>query len=461
MKQHHPMISAYMQIYRLGIVCLMMLVLAGCSIKTPNSAEEWASSVQNCWPCTLYRAVFDSINKLMYSLYDMMADKAIAILGIGLLFWLAFKTGKMVVSIAQPNIKEYVHSVMVVLFKAMLVATLLATKQNFFCFLNVVISPILETFALISSLFLNIAVDISGGVNLSGSFVSITESSVASCPIFSEATSFYVQDTIYRVYVALNSGIALGATMVADLNVISIILGLFVMWIFLVLTLVFPWMFSESFFRLGCVIVLSPLLFVAWVFPQTKQMIKSGWNILFGSMMQILIASIYIALAITVIKTFGEDQFPGMLGGSRQTSDPSYMTAMRRLTTTAISFFALIMIINKQQKSIPHISGYFGGDSQKSTLVAVMGALQQLAIAAAQIAVGAALAGCGIPLGKKMMERGAKKAMDAAKDLSSTEGAGDAIEKKDEDENANGGAGGGDSGSGDSGGGDSGGGASG
>ena len=108
-------------------------------------------------------------------------------------------------------------------------------------------------------------------------------------------------------------------------------------------------------------------------------------------MFQLLIGCIYIGLVVGVIQLFADNNWPGMLGNSRQTSDPSMMVNFRRLSTEAISFFALIIIMNRMQSNIPAIAGALGGDSSRSEIVGFMNGVKQLAISAAMIAAGAAL----------------------------------------------------------------------
>lgn len=391
----------------------VLCFLTGCEGLKLSSEADWVASVQNCWPCTLYKAAFDAVGTLVKNLYPTMASRGLLIMGVGLLFWLAFTSGKMLTSMIEPNIKEYIRSVMVVLFKAMVVSAILISSDTFLCVIDMIVSPVLTTFTELSRIVLTANTNINNGLVWPEQYM-VQKDGV--CDLFGGQISYQLQDIIFRVYVALNSGMTLGYYVMVEKSFLNWIVGPFIIWMFFMMSLIFPLMFAESFIRLGAVIVLSPFFFAAWVFPSTKSAIKKAWDVVFGAMFQLLIGCIYIGLVVGVIQLFADNNWPGMLGNSRQTSDPSMMVNFRRLSTEAISFFALIIIMNRMQSNIPAIAGALGGDSSKSEIVGFMNGVKQLAISAAMIAAGAALSAFGFPGGAAMIQSGAQRAASQAED---------------------------------------------
>lgn len=392
-----------------AVLCL----LAGCEGLKMSSESEWVASVQNCWPCTLYKAAFDAVGTLVKNLYPTMAERGLLVMGVGLLFWLSFTSAKMLTSLMEPNIKEYIHSVMVVLFKAMVVTAILITGDSFLCVIDMIVSPVLTTFTELSRIVLTANTNINNGLVWPEQYMVQKD---GACDLFGGQISYQLQDIIFRVYIALNSGMTLGYYVMVEKSFLNWIVGPFIIWMFFIMSLIFPLMFAESFIRLGAVIVLSPFFFAAWVFPSTKSAIKKAWDVVFGAMFQLLIGCIYIGLVVGVIQLFADNNWPGMLGNSRQTSDPSMMVNFRRLSTEAISFFALIIIMNRMQSNIPAIAGALGGDSSRSEIVGFMNGVKQLAISAAMIAAGAALSAFGFPGGAAMIQSGAQRAASQAED---------------------------------------------
>lgn len=392
----------------------VLCFLTGCEGLKLSSEADWVASVQNCWPCTLYKAAFDAVGTLVKNLYPTMASRGLLIMGVGLLFWLAFTSGKMLTSMIEPNIKEYIRSVMVVLFKAMVVSAILISSDTFLCVIDMIVSPVLTTFTELSRIVLTANTNINNGLVWPEQYM-VQKDGV--CDLFGGQISYQLQDIIFRVYVALNSGMTLGYYVMVEKNFLNWIVGPFIIWMFFIMSLIFPLMFVESFIRLGAVIVLSPFFFAAWVFPSTKSAIKKAWDVLFGAMFQLLISCIYIGLVVGVIELFADNNWPGMLGNSRQASDPSMMISFRRLSTEAISFFALILIMSRMQSNIPAIAGALGGDSSKSEIVSFMNGIKQLAISAAMIAAGAALSAFGLLGGAKLTQKGVQRVTEQAKDV--------------------------------------------
>ena len=392
-----------------AVVCL----LAGCEGRINASESEWVASVQNCWPCTLYKATFDAVGTLVKNLYPTMAERGLLVMGVGLLFWLSFTSAKMLTSLMEPNIKEYIHSVMVVLFKAMVVTAILITGDSFLCVIDRIVSPVLTTFTELSRIVLTANTNINNGLVWPEQYMVQKD---GACDLFGGQISYQLQDIIFRVYIALNSGMTLGYYVMVEKSFLNWIVGPFIIWMFFILSLIFPLMFADSFIRLGAVIVLSPFFFAAWVFPSTKSAIKKAWDVVFGAMFQLLIGCIYIGLVVGVIQLFADNNWPGMLGNSRQTSDPSMMVNFRRLSTEAISFFALIIIMNRMQSNIPAIAGALGGDSSRSEIVGFMNGVKQLAISAAMIGAGGGLSSFCFAGGAAMIQSGAQRAASQAED---------------------------------------------
>ena len=403
-KQHHVMLST---ILRVCMVVVMLLFLSACSDKN----SEMQVSVENCWPCTMYKIIFEKVNDLTVLLYGNITPKALALLGVGLLFWLSFRTGKMLVTLYEPDVNEYIQSVKTVLFKAILVASLLSAGEQYICFLSEILAPPMLTISYFSAALLRQSVgEIT--VDLPREFINIPDET---CRVFTKEVATYLQYMVYQIYVALQAGIMFGWSLIFTPNLICPIMGLFVVLpTFFMLMLVFPLMFADSFVRLGASIILAPILFVAWVFPSTKNMLKSIWDVAFGSMITMMIGCIYITLAINVMQIFQEnsESLKGILSQARQMADPELERAMRRMSTEAVSFMVLIFVILKFHKAVPDVAGYLGGDSTKSSVVAFFGGLKQLAISAAMIAVGVAMSACGIPGGDRLIKAGAERVKD-------------------------------------------------
>ena len=369
------------------VMCCLLLCACGSKQEVPYNADEWTTNIENCWPCILYDAAFSALDKGIIALTYDMTHHAIIILGFGLLFWLLFKVGTFVVSVKEPNVKRFVQSVMIVLFKAILVAALLLNPGDYIAFIaHLIVQPVLLTFAEIIRQVLTSDTDVAQRLLTPSDITGTVSSTGASIQIFGD-TKIYILDIIYRITVALRSGVALGMTILREPGLLGILFGLLIMLIFFNLLLRFPLLFIDSFIRLGVIIILSPFLFVAWVFPPTKSMIRKGWDILFGAMVTILFGSIFISLMVYLILVYTERSYPAALSVARQTADPSMVSGIHNFKTNALAFFVLLLAMNALANHIPKMASRFGGDGSAGAMTQVVKGLQNLGKNALKLAV--------------------------------------------------------------------------
>lgn len=406
-------------------------VLSGCGAVDPNDIAMFvAIKKANCWPCTAYQVVWDAIGKSVQELFPGISKLALNGLGVGLLFWLAFTIGKFIATVKEPNIKEFTTTMSTVLFKAMVVSVILATPANTLAIVDLIVTPIITSFTdlsravlfaeptiakhfaaptfwdnVTSSVITGDVTGLFGGSN--PSYSGITKD----YPIFTSYLGNQVQDIIYRIYIAFNSGIALGARMAFTVDFISFITGVMIMLVFFYMMILFPLLFLEAFFMLGGIIILFPFLLAAWVFPSTKGYMKAVWDILFAATAQILITCIYVGVLVTVIKSYSSS-----FSLSKQLTDPALLLGLKNMSSNGLAFFALIYCMFKLSNDIPNITSFFVGEVNRSKMLAMFQKVQSLAASAGKFVAGAALTGAGAgAIGKGLMASAAK---DTAKSVS-------------------------------------------
>lgn len=381
-------------------VCLL---LSGCVSLNPEEIAMFvAVKKSNCWPCTAYRVVWDAIGNGVDALFPRISKLALNTLGVALLFWTAFTVGKLVATVKEPNIKEFTTNFFKVLFKAFIVSVILVTPESTLAIIDLIVTPIITSFTSLSRAVLFAEPTIAKHFAAPSSFADISKD----YPIFTSYLGNQIQDIIYRIYIAFNSGIALGARMLISIDFVSWITGLFIMIVFFYMMLLFPLLFLESFFMLGAVIILFPFFLVAWIFPSTKSYANSSWGILFSAVFQILMTCVYIGILVSVIKTYSSS-----FSLSKQLTDPALLLGLKNMSNNGIAFFALIYCMFKLSNDIPNITDFFVGEVNRSQILAAFSKAQSLAVSAGQFVAGAALVGtgAGAAIGKGLMTSAAAK----------------------------------------------------
>ncbi len=403
------------------MIAVMGLMLSGCFNET-GLTKPWepAKDISSCFPCIIYDSAFAALDNAIISLTTLFSQHAMVFLGFGLLFWLAFKVGGFAVSLQQPNIKQFVLGIISVLFKAMIVSALIYNPEAYVRFIGEnIIQPILLVFTELSRLILGgnevIKTSIAPIADIEGEKLLSATGQV----IFGETKS-YILDIIYRVTVALGSGIGLGLTLLADFGFVNMIISIIIILIFFHLLLWFPLMFIDSFVRLGILIVLSPFVWVAWVFPATKGFLKKAWEMAFGSMFNILFGCLYISIVIYVVAVYMDRSDPWILNSTRQTMDPSMVKGFQNMRTDNIAFIVLLLALNKMAGLIPKLAAQFGGDGTESSLLKSFNGAKKLAKemgkAAALAALTVASGGSALAASGKALKDSAKASLDAVKD---------------------------------------------
>ena len=87
-------------------VFLFLLLLGGCKTVIPYNAELFRANENNCWPCKMYLQAFKAVDKLLEGALTSISENSLAILKLGLIFWLLFKITTLLVSFSMPDMKK-------------------------------------------------------------------------------------------------------------------------------------------------------------------------------------------------------------------------------------------------------------------------------------------------------------------------------------------------------------------
>lgn len=398
------LLSRYPWGMTLWMVAMLLLTACGDNPQKPPGSDP--DGYESCSICAVYESLFQAIDKALSALMNTMCQHAMTILGIGMLFFLLFHVGKFVVTIQEPNVRKFIQPMLITFFKALIVASLIQNGDNYIRFMGYyVVSPILEFFVSLSDLILSLEEN-PLFLNISGIDASMIQDKVSESVLFGKTGTGFLL-IIYKMTLALDAGMDLGFVVWQQKGFVALIFGGFIILMFWMLLLTLPSAFLDAFVRMAAVLILSPFVMVAWVFPPTKDLIKKLWGVFFGSCVVLLFTSLYMALAMYVILTGMNEIYPGILGAARQQTDPNLAKSIENMSNSAVAIFVLIMCMNKLSRYIPELANQFGGETVRSTFVKVLNGVKQLAIAVAKLAIAAAV---GSPTMAKSALKNVKKA---------------------------------------------------
>ena len=406
--------TPYKKALYLCLVLAPLFLLTGCGslgLSAENLTMASVFATGGCWPCSMFKVVWESIGSAFSNTYPTTSHLASMILGIGLLFWLTFTIGKLVISLKEPNMKDYIPKIAAVLFKAIVAGIILANPNYMLYILDLIMSPVLESFT-------NLSTSIIGSKS---EWLKIPFSDVSkNYTIFTRNIGSQMQDVVYQLYLHFKSGFFLGARMMMHYEFMSIITGGLIMCMFFYFMLFFPLIILEGFISVGFVLIMFPFFLAGWVFPSTKGYITESIKILFQGVAQILMTCIYISIIIAIIEEYSDS-----FSITKSLTDPSLMLGLTNMSNNGLALLGLIYAMFKLTNDVPNITSFFVGEMNRSVILRTFSRAMNTAKNIGKIAIGGALAGTGVmgAVGKGMMASGATN---MAKDSANwvTDGAG-------------------------------------
>lgn len=403
MKKYRSIFSYKFLIY-LGCVVPLLFVLSGCGAIMKEDSEQ----TDTCAACRLYQFFFELIGEVCEKFFDKSREMALDLLALGTLLYLAsvaYKLSAGFMGQGDRDVLKLKDDLYKTLFKVMMVALLLSTKDMFLSVIDFVVVPVLQAFIGVSKGVLATAFKVPSTTG------SINQDLTGFSAIFSDEIGQPIRDLIYNVWQTLKQERIVAWKAAVSFNASNSVMGAFVFGLFVFMSIFVPFLFIDAFFRLGFLLIVSPLVLICIPFQATKKTTRAAWDILFGSMIQILIACIFISLMIIILKDYmpyvqvpsGSDvDFVNSLGKLQLVIPPA--TSSSDLPATPLQAFLLIYCLSKMIKNVPVLARYFGGDGTTGSVNQIGQALRAgVGSVLGTVAYpGASLPGAVMETGKKM-----------------------------------------------------------
>ena len=404
------------KVFYVFLILMGCVLLSACQVKIDNDIEKTSAemrSIRGCWSCQVFGAVYKAAGTVAEAAYENMRSVALNFLAVFLALWIAFKTLSFFMSLRVPNYTEYWVSLTGRIMRAIFAAAILANTQVMMKFINLIVEPVMLLFIYLSMRIIGAndqAFAVGADVNVGTAF--------ADNPAFPAVVGSQLENLIYRIQVALDIGRGLGLRMIAFADLPGFLLGFVIVGVFFMLIFFFPYYFIDAILRLGFVIILFPIFVVAWVFdyptPNASWPLRA-WEILFSSMVQILIACIFVALVVSTVEGFTQLRgYNLLLNPIYQDASPYATQQMTRLSVSGLSFLILCFYMYALSKRTQIIAGFLTDVPATSIMAGMVEKAKSVAkaIVYAAIAYAAAAAGAA-PVAAAMKKKAQEEAMNA------------------------------------------------
>lgn len=312
----------------------------------PTTQDLYQEYVEGCWTCDVANLFIEGADKIASAMYrvDKQHHFTLALLAIGLLFWILIRTLKLLVSFGVADIGGYFKDLFYKLMTCIFIAILLSLPMNklvdfaispFFIFSTAVSEHLMaisnktsfETNAKIdevmsqtygSRLECKYCEDLKNGTGaLPDSKISQAVNYNASAdqrvvtPLMRNALLCSMCN-IYQVTAVptitgqflyctakneTGDGSRLGKSKIyADWNAVTV--GIFLTLSFFLVSAIFSFYLIDSFFRIAIVLILLPFLIIAFAFERTRSYTTKGFQVLVHAMMTYIIIVLFEILSL-------------------------------------------------------------------------------------------------------------------------------------------------------------------
>ncbi len=402
--------SRIVKVLLIGAFFGLLLFLAACDMSTNMDLEdvhERMNTPEGCFVCYYFRVIYNMLARLSGGIYPVMCNSALSVLALGFFGWILWHVLGLITSMREPNIAQFWVQFFQKFFKVGFVAILIASKERVLEVIDSVMVPI-------ALLFISLGRSI-----IDSNWISVVStnrvftSGIQSGPGFSSDVGLQLENLIYRVTIALNSGRVLGLRMMLSDDFANFWLGLMTVVIFFLMTLFFPFYLLDGLIRLAFVFMLLPFFLVAWCFKFSASYFTKAWAIFLGAFAQILAACVFVSLCIATFEGFVSIRgFGHLLSPTVQNIDRILYNDAGRMSLSFLSFVLVAFYMYDLSKRITSVTAYFTGAPSSSIMAGAIERVKQAAKAIALTAVAVTASAVGLA---PVAQVAADQAKDSAK----------------------------------------------
>lgn len=322
-----------------------------------------------CWFCPMFEGLFDAMNNLATAISVKMADVFLMIMGVGLLFSIAFKVAKMVVSLQGADLMQFLTDMFKHLGRAIIATALLVSSLSIFTYL---VSPVLTMSMSLSSVIMDegggrgavIKATQATGIKAASICDDLADQMKVSTTVEKQTKAFTPEVrasflcALRTMSAGLIFGIILGVVIysLAFTNMIwgvlpniqYALLGLIIVIGHLAILITFPFKLIDSMIRMAFVTALMPLWIILWVFPATVGYTKKAWDLFLSSCLIFICLAVIITMVMSIMQYAipNREEIIGLLtcGFDQQAADKIPIGGKELLVTAALTFLGWKML---------------------------------------------------------------------------------------------------------------------
>ena len=285
----------------------------------PVSEEDMEANAKDCWQAAVVGTIYETTGKLTMSMYTRLTEGAMALMMVAFALWLCFRMMKHVSSFTEESPAEVWTEVSRKFFICFACGLLASSTEGVLFVLNSIIFPLYNAFLeLGSAMIQNVSVQGGGSFNYNAKVMNIPFSGevsaqydiVCKAGVLSKATldgfpgepAKMMECLTCAINERLNFGIKLGWIVMLQKGVMAFFCGLILVAVFLFVKLGFAFYLVYAIFRFAMMVMIMPILIMAYAFKPTRKWTQVGFMTILNS------AAFMMCIAIVMIMIFAATQ---------------------------------------------------------------------------------------------------------------------------------------------------------
>ena len=282
-----------------------------------------------CWQGSIVNEIYSIAGKVSMNMYARLTEGAMALMMVAFAVWLAFRLVKHVSSFTEESPAEVWTEVMQKLFICFVCGLLASSTTSALFVLNSIIFPLynalLELGATMLSHIGKGSVDIFGKTwNVPFQTEHLKHDLICKAGTLTKATlengfplepQKMMECLTCAISERLNFGMRLGLQAMIKMPLTGIFVGLLLIIIFIFVKLFFVFYLIDAVFRFAMMLMILPLLIMAYAFKTTRNWVKIGFFTILNSAGILMMISIIIIMVLVGIHQLVKAYSPWMMIG--------------------------------------------------------------------------------------------------------------------------------------------------
>ncbi len=292
------------------------------AVDTETNQEEQETKHRECWQAAVIRAIYDTTSRITMNMYGHMTQGALALMMVAFAVWLSFRIMRHVSSFSEESPAEVWTEVMKKFFLCMVCGLLATSTSGVLWVLNSIVFPIYNAFLELGGYMLgHFAENAGGGSSVqqyTGRFLyipfsndveakysvvcSVSNMDPATIDSFPSAPKQMMECLICALNERINFGYKLGWVIITQKGFMALICGLIMMCLFTFVKLGFVFYLVDAMFRFAMMVLMLPLLIMAYAFKPTRKWTQKGFLTILNSAAFMMCIAIVILMAMAAIQ---------------------------------------------------------------------------------------------------------------------------------------------------------------